>query len=74
MLAVFAAVQAAAPADLAASASTQALIAACFLIGALCGVRRLAASIGGGLASSARDSVVVTELSGAGAQSLFERG
>lgn len=66
MLAVYAAVHGLAPAGLAGSVTTQALIAACFAAGAVAGVRRLAGSIGGGLASAARDAVVVTELSGAG--------
>ncbi len=65
MLAVFAAVHGLAPAGLAGSLSTQALLAACFAAGAVAGVRRLAGAIGGGLASAARDAVVVTELSGA---------
>jgi inorganic phosphate transporter, PiT family len=65
MLAVFAAVSAVSPQGLVGSVGTQVAIAVCFVTGALLGMRRLAASIGGGLASSAQDAVVATELAGA---------
>ncbi|GAA2396202.1 hypothetical protein Cme02nite_64930 [Catellatospora methionotrophica] len=65
MLAVYAAVHATSPQSYATALWPQVVIGGCFLTGALLGVRRLAASIGGGLASAQQDAVVVTEMSGA---------
>ncbi|MEV1246647.1 anion permease [Nonomuraea sp. NPDC050022] len=65
LLAVYAAVHAV-PADRAATSITaQALLVGCFLAGAVLGLRRLAASIGGGLAAADTSAIVVTETSGA---------
>lgn len=66
MLAVYAAVQGG---DLARHATTPtvvALIAGCFLLGAALGLRRTGGALGGGITPTRPDSVVVTEVAGAG--------
>ncbi|WP_237101010.1 inorganic phosphate transporter [Nonomuraea sp. MG754425] len=65
LLAVYAAVHAVTPGLAATSVGAQALLAGCFLAGAVLGLRRLAASIGGGLAAADTSAIVVTETSGA---------
>ncbi|MEV0395013.1 inorganic phosphate transporter [Polymorphospora rubra] len=66
MIAVYAALYGGGVAAHATSPAALALIAGCFLLGAVFGLQRLAASIGGGLAASRTDTVVVTEATGAG--------
>ncbi len=63
ILAVYATLFATTPG--AASPLAQLLLGACFLVGAALGLRRLAASIGGGLAAAGTGAIVVTEASGA---------
>lgn len=66
MIAVYAALHGGGVPAYATSPTALALVAGCFLLGAVFGLPRLAASIGGGLAASRTDTVVVTEATGAG--------
>lgn len=65
MLAVYAAVHGGTPHRYAASLPVLALIGGCFVLGALLGLPRLTAGVGGQIAPARADAVVATEFSGA---------
>lgn len=66
MLAVYAAVQGGTPGRFASSPLALTIVAGCFLVGGAIGLPRLAAALAGQLTAGRADSIVVTELSGAG--------
>lgn len=66
MIAVYAAVQGGTAARYAASPLALTTIGACFLVGGLIGLPRLAAALAGRLGTGRPDAALVTELSGAG--------